>query len=99
MVLGRSTIGVRKVYHCIRKVYHGVRKVYHGVRKVYHGVERSTMAMKGLVCSRALQKHITLRGQRIYMIPSFMPPWPPHRAPPIGILGGKELGGRGTPQG
>ena len=26
------------------------------------------------------------------MTPSFMPPWPPHRAPPIGIFGGKGVG-------
>ena len=43
---------------------------------------RSAMAMEGLFCSRAFQKHITLMGQRLISPPSFMPPLAPHRAPP-----------------
>ena len=45
------------------------------------------MAMEGLVCSRAFQKHITLRGQRHYITPlSHAPPGPPYRG--LGGLGG-----------
>ena len=45
---------------------------------------RSTMAMEGLVCSRAFQKHITLIGVRdIISPPSLKPPLAPHRAPTL----------------
>ena len=38
---------------------------------------RSAMAMEGLVCSRAVQKHITLRGQKLYIIPLIHAPLAP----------------------
>ena len=54
------------------------------------------MAMEGLVCSRAFQKHITLRGQRHYITPLIHAPPGPPIGPPTPLYGSRGvLGGSG----
>ena len=68
MVLGRSTMVL------------GRSTMVTGRSTMVSG--RSDVAMEGLVCSRAFQKHITLRGQRLCITPLIHAPLAPHRAPP-----------------
>ena len=83
--------GVRKIYHGVRKgtmvlemytmvlgrctMVLGRSTMVTGRSTMVSG--RSAMAMEGLVCSRAFQKHITLMGQRLYITPLIhAPPGP-----------------------